>query len=83
MKFKINKDGILEIERAGKFKPQYCRVSGFYRTHDKTGLQPCGDNCPLFGEPEIIEILNKTKKIVNMRLCQNVELVCDFEDFKD
>ncbi len=46
MRGKINKNGCLEIERAGVMKEQFCpeRIGGF-----------CGDNCPLFCEPEEIE----------------------------
>ncbi len=41
MKIKINDDGYLEIERAGKFKEQYCPSGG-----------KCGDGCALFEELE-------------------------------
>lgn len=42
MKIKIDKDGNLQIERAGKLKAQYCpHYEG----------SPCGDWCPKFREP--------------------------------
>ena len=43
MKIKIDKDGQLAIERAGKFKGQGC-------PHDNDGAK-CGDWCPKFEEP--------------------------------
>ena len=45
---KINKDGWLEIERAGKMKQQFCPLQpeqNAFRTNR------CGDWCPHFGEP--------------------------------
>ncbi len=45
MKIKINKDGSLEIERAGRGRKQYCPFV--------LEAVDCGDWCPLFGEPEI------------------------------
>ena len=41
MKGKIDEDGNLYIERAGKMKQQFCPFD----------VKPCGDWCPLFGEP--------------------------------
>jgi hypothetical protein len=41
VKIKIDKDGALWIERAGKWKDQSC-PHRFYS---------CGDHCPLFSEP--------------------------------
>ena len=46
MKIKRDKNGVLEIERGGRFEPQTCPFDQ---------LKPpnyCGDWCPLFGEPE-------------------------------
>ena len=45
MKIKIDNNGWLWIERAGKFKAQGC-------SHGNEWV-PCGDWCPKFGEPKI------------------------------
>jgi hypothetical protein len=75
MKFKINKDGILEIERAGKFKKMECTLA--YVTD---GLVFCSDNCPLFGEPEYYgNIIDN----IHLRLCHNVLLHGTKEYCKD
>ncbi len=57
MKAKINKNGVLEIERAGKYKKQSCRIGGFYNItvgydEEAATTARCNDTCPLFGEPE-------------------------------
>ena len=44
MKIRIDNNGWLSVERAGKFKDQKC-------PHDQDNLVHCGDWCPLFGEP--------------------------------
>jgi len=46
MKFRINKDGFLEIFRGSQFSLQYCPFN-------REGI--CGDWCPHFGEP-IMEV---------------------------
>jgi len=61
MNIKINKLGNLEIERAGKFKVQYC-------PHSATML--CGDWCPLFGEPQPIKDGKKKWEMLN--ICRRV-----------
>lgn len=95
MKIKINKDGVLEIERAGKFKKQSCRFSGFYtignQSHLKTQLEVCDDTCPLFGEPQFCNEPNDllkedsgkppTKKVC-LNLCKT-NWNCDAKDFTD
>lgn len=43
MKAKIDKNGYLELERAGKFKRQYCPFTAY---DDNPNI--CGDWCPLF-----------------------------------
>ena len=48
MKIQINKDGILEIERAGEMAKQICPFS---HTDGAQDFTYCGDLCPLFGEP--------------------------------
>lgn len=65
MEIKINKDGFLEIKRAGKLKLQYCPHMDF---GDGEGTAPCSDSCPLFGEPE--DYQNKDGNMGHMlRLC--------------
>lgn len=44
MKGKIDENGFLYIERAGKTKKTLCPYDG--------ECAPCGDWCPLFSEPE-------------------------------
>jgi hypothetical protein len=51
MKIRITTEGALQRERKGTLKEQYCPyevhgVSPGYMVH-----MPCGDWCPLFGEP--------------------------------
>ena len=43
MKIRIDKKGVLEIERAGTFKKSTCPFED---------TEYCGDWCALFGEPE-------------------------------
>ena len=45
MKIQIDKNGCLFVERAGKMAKQYCPRS------QGDSQSPCGDWCPLFGEP--------------------------------
>lgn len=72
MKIKINKDGHLEIERAGEFKKQVCP----YNTQ-----QFCGDQCPLFGTPHEQDPSEGSAAIV-LAICQKafVVLAKDFTD---
>jgi len=68
IKYKINEDGNLEIERKGKgFIPQYCP---FAEEH-------CGLYCPMFGEPELV-----LDDLIELELCK-ITLVCNERDFKD
>ena len=50
MKIKINAAGKLNIERAGGMKEQICPFDVTEGTVRPP--YPCGDWCPLFGEPE-------------------------------
>ncbi len=50
MKGKINKGGLLSIERVGKLKDQIC----IFDSDPLTGSAHCGDWCPLFGEPTVV-----------------------------
>jgi hypothetical protein len=45
MKIKIDKDGYLWIERAGKMKKQFC-------PYDSINEGYCGDWCPLFDDSD-------------------------------
>ncbi len=49
MKGKIDKEGILYIERAGKLKNTYCPY--------QVEMISCCDECPLFGEPEVVKMI--------------------------
>ena len=64
MKAKIDKDGILWIERAGTMKQMNCA-----KRHDHF----CRDVCPLFGEPEAGRDAAgyiDAKKDSSLRLCE-------------
>jgi len=50
MKGKIDKDGVLYIERAGVMRQQMCPYSYSNQLPVFSATQ-CGDACPLFGEP--------------------------------
>lgn len=78
MKGKINNEGILEIERAGRFKKMECRIAGLGfgdLGHDPMACL-CGDDCPHFGEPEYYE-----KRHVIIEICQSRFL--SFDEFED
>jgi hypothetical protein len=49
MKGKINVDGFLSIMRVVDYELQVCPFTN--RVTDKEDSFPCGDWCPLFGEP--------------------------------
>ena len=73
MKAKIDKDGILWIERAGTMKQMNCA-----KRHDHF----CRDVCPLFGEPEAVLDDNgyiDAKKDSSLRLCETT-IVGKIED---
>jgi len=69
MKIRINKLGILEIERAGKMKEQLCPR--------QPGIDPCGDWCALFGEPEDMG------EEIGLELCDDNAWYPAKEDFED
>lgn len=51
MKGKIDSNGWLRIERGGKEKLQECPfMQRAFQVND-VSIAPCGDWCPLFGEP--------------------------------
>lgn len=51
-KIKIDEDGYLWIERAGEMKIQMCPHDTSDR--DSNRAEPCGDWCPLFGNPHLV-----------------------------
>jgi hypothetical protein len=74
MKGKIDRDGSLYLERAGKLKGQFC-------PHQK-GLMNCGDWCPHFGEPEI-EYSDDYEEDVYLHLTCGQGRVFAFDEFTD
>lgn len=84
VKGKINKNGVLEIERAGKFKPQDCRKS-IFTTGNGGDCFSCGDECSLFGEPETETAWNEMKSDqktgrIFVELCEKTWYFDEFED---
>jgi len=81
-KGKINADGVLEIERAGKFKPMECKPMEMTMpsSSDVPIASQCGDDCSLFHEPEKM-MLPKDKFYTQLRICQGGYWYFDgFED---
>ncbi len=77
MKGKIDNNGWLRIERGGKEKLQECPfMQRAFQVND-VSIAPCGDWCPLFGEPKW-EIDNKAAII---EICQGNRLY--FDEFTD
>jgi hypothetical protein len=68
MKIKINAAGFLHIRRPDEWQEQTCPVCE----------TPCGDWCPLFGEPEVSEM-----DYVVLEICQGRQLWCSAKDFVD
>ena len=64
LKGKIHRDGTLYIERAGKFKAQECRKTGWH------GGSYCNDYCPHFGEPVQMGY-------VSVSICEGTVLIFD------
>lgn len=69
MKIRITKEGWLEIERAKRFKRQYCP----FALEGGLGLSTCGDWCPLFGEISLI----------GLKLCHRDLFVDSFDDMRN
>lgn len=91
MKIKIDKDGILFIERAGKLKVQECRRGGAHIRvcDDHTAVLQygsCNDSCSLFGEPEPFSFDPITgepiDETIELDLCSKT-LSINVEDFED
>ena len=74
MKGKIDKDGYLWLERAGKLKPQFC---------EHEGPQECGDWCPCFQEPVVTTLTPIFRKLgqTTLIICEGNTLV--FDEFTD
>ena len=98
MKGKIDQEGDLFIYRGKESKLQRCSfygsVSGTWENLDYV-KDPCGDECPLFGEPVITEpsveffSINGFKTEKKVRIAGNTKLlICqdrtlEFEEFTD
>ena len=76
MKAKINKNGFLEIERAGEFKPQGCPF------RSTLNFRNCGDWCPLFEEPFSFKDKVREEDMIRIKFCQST-IFLDKEDFTD
>lgn len=75
MKGKIDINGWLRIERGGKEKLQECPYTQkTFQVNNLTMREPCGDWCPLFGEP--FKSFGKT----TIELCR---ITLQFDDFTD
>ena len=77
MKGQIDEHGNLYIERVGSLRPQFCR-----KTQD-----PCGDDCPKFGEPYYSQIMGNKGEWVDgfsLRLCERDQLFfTEFDDYRE
>ena len=70
---KIDKDGMLNIQRARKFTTCRCPFKSD---------SPCGDWCALFTEPTSERAGFNSKMQIQIALCQKT-LSCSIGDFKD
>lgn len=83
MKIKIDKDGRLFLDRAGKMTKQWCP----YSQSDNS----CGDWCPHFGEPEPHEVADNPgmwptyyhQDGEQIRLCHGTVIVGEIEDERE
>lgn len=76
MQAKIDKNGMLNINRAGTMKIQDCPMTtAVHNDGVKLKWEPCGDWCPLFGEP--VEDCDGDTILI---LCKGVNC---FKEFKD
>lgn len=86
MKGKIDNNGWLWIERGGKEKLQECPFTQkTFQVNNLTIREPCGDWCPLFGEPTIIclDTINRgdRKTETALPICHGKYL--HFDEFTD
>jgi hypothetical protein len=79
-KGKINKRGVLEIERAGKFKPMKCKQGGLIATGiaGVIALMACDDDCPLFEEPQPGSFGK-----VSIKICKKILVFDEFIDERE
>ncbi len=90
MKIKIDKNGYLWLERAGKMKAVKCPEDHYTEKEPYSSVSihkhwSCGDWCSLFREEisTIYEVgMVTTKKAVQISLCKNYH-TCFIEDFTD
>jgi len=71
MKAAINIDGLLSIERAGILQRQFCP----YQASDIQN--ECGDWCPQFGEPDVLD-----RRLISISLCNGKLIKCESLDDK-
>ena len=88
MKIKIDKDGNLWLERAGKMKIQECKetileTNDFNPAVTEYIYRPCGDWCPLFDDSIGVEEDNSGTEVVSISICEGKVLQCRVEDFED
>lgn len=69
MKGKIDKSGILYIERKGKYKKQFCPYQQTDLNGDDTA---CGGWCPMFGEPKKYDSYRKSG--TKLHICSSILL---------
>lgn len=90
MKIRLDKNGHLWLERAGKMKQVECPEGSYRKTFPGSTVTydahwSCGDWCSLFRE-EIVSVVCElgglTRKAVQINLCKNYH-TCFIEDFTD
>jgi hypothetical protein len=74
VKGKIDKNGVLWIQRGKKLQKQFCHRGGMIEGY---GHGSCCDDCPLFGEPE----LNWQEQTTYLEICESRML--EFGEFAD
>jgi hypothetical protein len=70
---KIDKSGFLSLERKGRWHLQYCPL--------QTGRMiriPCGDWCPLFGEPEVYLTGPGDKGVSDISMCGGNNIILEY-----
>lgn len=72
MNGKINKRGLLEIERAGTMKQQACPYVPV--------PCECGDWCPLFSEPDTYSTGQAGDELTEIDICSSI---LSFDQFSD
>jgi len=81
MKGKIDSNGWLRIDRGGKERLQECPFMQRAFEVNDIAIAPCGDWCPLFGEPKTVKLntLHKAdmKEETALVICHGKCLVFD------